>query len=200
MLLAENKNNRRSIRLKEYDYSQIGAYFVTICSSRKRIIFGDIKNGIMGLSEAGIIAYECWNDLPNHFPNIELDEISIMPNHIHFIVIIDKDIRRGAACSAQNDAKFRAGAALHYAQTDVKSQEGAASRAPTGGSLSAIVGSYKSAVTNKINKMYERSGISIWQRNYYEHIIRNGKELNATRKYIQLNPANWEQDKEYLPT
>ncbi len=199
MLSAEYKNDRRSIRLKEYDYSQSGPYFVTICSSGKKFIFGDIRNGIMGLSEAGIIANECWNDLPNHFPNIELNEISIMPNHIHFIVIINKDIRRGTACCAQNDSISRASAAPHYAQIDVKSQAGAAGRAPTAGSLSAIVGSYKSAVSNKINKMYGRPGISIWQRNYYEHVIRNEKELNATRNYIQLNPLNWKQDKEFVP-
>ena len=164
--------------MKGYDYSSPGAYFVTICTKNKANIFGDIVDGAMILNEFGEIVKKIWFDLPNHFTNVQLDEFIVMPNHVHMIIfIIDDDHRhrRGLAC-----------------QTPTKRTFGK----PISGSLPTIIGSFKSAVTKRINRMRKMPGFPVWQRNYYEHIIRDEDELNAIRQYIIDNPQNWDIDTE----
>jgi putative transposase len=167
--------HRRSIRLKGYDYSQSGAYFVTICTKGRELCFEKYR----GLQE---IVRQQWEELPQRFPNLILNEFIIMPNHIHGIIIV------GVDRSAKN-----VGATLAVAQNN-----GAGARpAPTVGE---IVGKYKSLCLhdwlicireNKINATGK-----FWQRNYYEHVIRNEDELNRIREYIQNNPLKWHLDKE----
>ncbi len=178
-------HHRRSIRLKGYDYSQAGAYFITICCQDMVCRFGKIENGEMLLNEHGAIAYNEWCGLTNRFPNIALDVFQIMPNHIHGVILV------GATLAvAQNDL----GATVKVAQNDL----GATVKvAPTVGD---IVGAYKSLVSNRclnLFKMNNETMGKLWQRNYYEHIIRNEQSYLNISYYIINNPTNWKDDKFY---
>jgi putative transposase len=174
----KGKNRRRrSIRLRGYDYSRPGAYFVTICVRRNECLFGAIVDRQMELNAAGHAAAQCWQAIPDHFPNARLDASVLMPNHLHGILVIG---RRGTAC------------------------RGTACRAPTpaeqfgrpvAGSLPTIVRSFKSAATKRINEMRRTPGATLWQRNYWEHVVRNDVELQRIREYIRNNPTRWEQDR-----
>ncbi|MDR0819724.1 MAG: hypothetical protein LBN43_09170 [Oscillospiraceae bacterium] len=174
------EHNRRSIRLKGYDYAQNGAYFVTICTQGRQCVFGEVVNGEVRLSYTGVASLQCWNSIPEHFPNVKLDEFVIMPNHIHGIIVVDNaDYRRGTACRASTDkGRTRTDAGEQFSR-------------PVKGSLPTIVRSYKSAVSKQLGK-------SIWQRNYYEHIIRNDEDYLRICEYIQFNPRNWEKDELYI--
>ncbi|WP_417914683.1 transposase [Candidatus Electronema sp. JM] len=169
-------HRRRSIRLIGYDYTSAGAYFITICASGKECLFGAVENGQMRLNDAGHIAEQCWRDIPLHFPHAALDEFAVMPNHVHGIVVLDH-FRIGTACRAPTK----------MATTEQFGR-------PVAGSISTVVRSFKSAVTHHRNKLHGTIGEKIWQRNFYEHIIRNETELNGIREYIQNNPAQWELD------
>jgi len=164
------KHHRKSIRLQEYDYTQAGAYYVTIVTHQRDCLFGEILNEEMFLNEFGKIADECWRAIPEHFPNVELGAHMIMPNHVHGIIIIN---RRGAALLRPYDDN------LH--KINLKP-----------GSLGAIVRSYKSAVSYRANKELNTTGT--WQRNYYEHIIRDKKDLQNKIDYIEANPSLWDED------
>ncbi|MBS4000992.1 MAG: transposase [Desulfobulbaceae bacterium] len=172
----QNKYRIETARLTEYDYSQAGAYFITICTQNHNHIFGEIANGIIKLNEFGKIVEKCWFEIPIHFPNVSLDVFVIMPNHIHGIVMINENedisVETRHAVSLQKRQ-------LGYSQA---------------GSLSVIIGSYKSACSKLINIVRNTPGQSIWQRNYYEHVIRNEKSLSKIRDYIVNNPLNWEFD------
>jgi len=163
---------RHSIRLKDYDYSQPGAYFVTIAAFQHENLFGEIMNGEMRLNEYGNIAEECWRAIPEHFPNMELGVYVIMPNHVHGIIVIHE---------YKSLPSVRARHASPLRPNGVKPN-----------SLGAVVGSFKSAVTHNIGQT------NIWQRNYYEHVIRNEKEWDRIHRYIESNPMNWEIDEENL--
>jgi REP element-mobilizing transposase RayT len=175
------KKGRRSIRLQDYDYSQPGAYFVTICTLDGECLFGDVRGGKMALNELGEVAQRCWHEIPDHFPNVEQDEFIVMPNHIHGLIMIVWATHASPIQPIHN--AVRQPRRIHPGE--VKS-----------GSLGAIIGSYKSAVTRQINRMRNTPGAKLWQRNYYEHIIRNENELNRIRAYIEQNPAKWEFDRE----
>ncbi len=161
------KHHRRSIRLKGYDYSRAGAYFVTICTQNRECLFGDIVDGEMMLNKNGEIVESVWNDLPNHYAHVELDYHIIMPNHIHGIIII-------------------VGAGLKPAPTDTEKTHG----------LPEIIRGLKTFSARRINQIRDTTGAKLWQRNYYEHIVRNENELNQIRQYIADNPARWEYDHE----
>ena len=172
MRYDSEKHNRRSIRLKGYDYTQSGLYFITICTDQKQCLFSAIAESKLILNDFGNIASECWRAIPQHFPKIELDEFVIMPNHIHGILIMTD--RRGKAMPCPYQGKFGQ---------------------PIAGSIPTIIGSYKSAVTKRINIIRNSKGSPIWQRNYYEHIIRDEEALNKIRKYIINNPLSWKSDR-----
>lgn len=171
-------HHRRSIRLQGYDYAQVAAYFVTICTLNRQYFFGEVIDGEMWLNDQGRIVEEEWAQTAVVRPNVVLDAFVVMPNHVHGIVVI------------QNDPDTIVGAQRAVPLQRPIRQFG--TMAP--GSLPAIVRSFKSAVTKRINEMRETPGISIWQRNYYERIIRNAHELDRVREYITNNPMHWAED------
>ena len=163
------QHHRRSIRLKAYDYSTEGAYFVTICTqSREYSLESEPVRHMIQTT---------WNALPHRFPTIELDEFVIMPNHVHGIIWIV-----GAPLGAPQIA-------------NPGSKQGAASSPPTL-ALARVIRAFKSISAIAINQHFHRQGNPVWQRNYYEHIIRTEEDLNRIRQYIQDNPDNWEKDPE----
>jgi putative transposase len=190
---------RRSIRLKKYDYRSNALYFVTICTNRKDIIFGQIKNDKLILNDFGKIARREWIKTTRIRTYVELDAFIIMPDHIHGIILINEnnhDQCRGMACHAhfKNNTYLAPNNTRHATcygcNTHFKNNTKMIRKFshPIKQSLSTIIGAYKSAVTKEINKLRNKSGRSVWQRNYYEHIIRNEKELFAVRQYIIANP------------
>lgn len=182
-------HHRRSIRLKGYDYSQQGAYFVTICTHQRNCLFGEIVDGEMKLNTNGEIAKGCWLSLPRHFQNVELDEFVVMPNHLHGIIIIAEEGEALADLNYQKQQKF---SSQCFAPTgDTIKINGTIPQ-----SLAAIIQNYKSVSTRQINRINKAKGNVIWQRNYYERIIRNEEALNNIRQYIITNPINWAEDEE----
>ena len=172
-MTPQNKSHthrRRSSRLKGYDYSQAGAYFVTACTTNQECLFREILDGEMKLNRLDLIVQDCWTSFPDHFNNVEFDEYVVMPNHLHGIIII---YEVGATHASP----------LH-------------AFGPKPGSLGAIVGSFKSAVSKRVNTIKQLPDGSIWQRNYHDHIIRDEDSLDRIRKYVRLNPIRWQDDRE----
>lgn len=178
------KHHRRSIRLPNYDYSQSGAYYITIVTWHRECLFGDVVDGEMVLSKFGLVAKQQWANLPNRFPNITLGAFVIMPNHIHGVIVIMTG--RGTAGNL-NDHD---GELSRRAPTHEQYQK------PVKGSIPTIVRSYKSSVSYRINLMRGTQDIPVWQRNYYEHIIRNERDLQNKTDYIEANPRLWAEDDE----
>jgi REP element-mobilizing transposase RayT len=178
------KHHRHSIRLPNYDYSQPGAYFVTIVTWQRECLFGDVVNGEMVLSKLGLVAKQQWEKLPKRFPDIELGAFMIMPNHTHGIIVI-----RNGRGTAENPSDPD-GESPRRAPT----QEGF--QKPVKGSIPTIVRSYKSAVSYRINLTRGAQDIPIWQRNYYEHVIRDERDLQTKTDYIEVNPLLWGEDDE----
>ncbi len=163
-----NLHHRRSIRLAGYDYSQSGAYFVTICTVHRACLLGEVLDGEMTLSTLGCVVDECWLWLQNQYEFVELDTYVIMPNHLHGVIfILDSDYTGGSRTAPTK-------------------------RKPLGG----LIGAFKTTSTKRVNSVRQTPGLQIWQRNYYEHIIRNEADLNRIREYIHYNPAQWAQDSE----
>jgi len=180
------KHNRHSVRLKGYDYSQLGAYFVTICTRDRASLFGEMVDGETRLNDAGEIARRCWADIPHHFLHAVLDAVVIMPNHVHGVIVI-RESRRGEASATP----------IRLFKEPGESDASPLQRRPNGtqpGSLSAIVQNFKSVSTRRMNAAQGAPGTPIWQRGYYEHVIRNEAELTAIREYILGNPARWTED------
>jgi REP element-mobilizing transposase RayT len=167
-------HHRRSIRLKDYDYSQAGGYFVTICAYDRECLFGEIVNGEMRSNEFGQIVTDEWLRSAEIRAEIELGEYVIMPNHFHAIVLITNDVpdRRGDRRVAPTVAPV----------------------GPQSKSLGALMAGYKSAVTKRINAIRQSPGASVWQRNYYEHIIRNEADYRRIAEYVAENPRRWAED------
>ncbi|HLP87893.1 MAG TPA: transposase [Nostocaceae cyanobacterium] len=174
MLYDPNIHHRHTIRLKNYHYTQPGAYFITICTKAKQCLFGNVINGKMQLNYLGQIAFNCWQEIPKHYSNTELDVFVIMPNHLHSILLITEIVGTWQ-CHVQPPRQFSK---------------------PVSGSISTIIGNYKSAVSKQINLILKTKGQSIWQTNYYEHIVRNEESFNSIREYILNNPQTWEEDPE----
>ncbi len=165
----------KSIRLKDYNYTSGGGYFITICTQNREKLFGDIIDEEMLLNDVGKITQKYLVEISSHFINIVIDEYIIMPNHIHSIIILQKtDSRSGVTCNASTKKN-------KYSQIS-----------PKPGSLSAAIRSYKSAVTRWCN-MNNHINFK-WQRGYYDHVIRNEIELSHIREYIQNNPLKWHLD------
>jgi len=176
------EHHRHSIRLKGYDYAQPGGYFITVVTSQRECLFGEIVNQEMHLNDYGRVVTECWRALPEHFPNVELGVYVIMPNHVHGIIVI-------------HDAGEN-GAAVNPPPVGARHASPLPSHGTSPRSLGAIVGSFKSAVTKRIGREFKMA--NIWQRNYYEHVIRNETEWDKIHRYIESNPAKWKSDQENL--
>ena len=166
--------NRQSMRLSNYDYSAPGYYFVTICTSNMRCRFGKIANVEICLSDAGLIAQQCWMEIPVHYPCTKLDEFIVMPNHIHGIIIIDNNQRN---VRVQNSEPVQA---QNFEPVHNKYQY----IIPR--SLGCIIRGFKIGVTQRC-RQYAHFDFQ-WKRNYHDHVIRNEHSLHRIRKYIQNNP------------
>ncbi|MCF6178951.1 MAG: transposase [Geopsychrobacter sp.] len=165
-------HHRRSMRLRDYDYSRAGAYFVTICSHDRQLLFGDIDNGTMRLNRIGEIIHDQWQAIPRRFPIVELDEFVVMPNHLHCIfVLADQALSKLTETVTVGD----------------------------------IVGAYKSLCVHHCLQWVKKNDPNrmlgkIWQRNYWERIIRNDQEVGNIREYVQHNPTKWHSDKLFVST
>ncbi len=182
---------RRSIRLQGYDYSGDGGYFLTICAHRRASLFGEIVDGQMQLSEWGEIVQQEWLQTAVVRPYVVLDDFVVMPNHFHAIVFIMKPDDQPRDVGTPRPDGDTVGA-----RRAVPLQPQHAFGKPVAGSLPTIVGAFKSAVTKRINEQRGTPGTPVWQRNYYEHVIRNELSLNDIRSYVQTNPARWAEDDE----
>ncbi len=160
-------HHRRSIHAKRYDYATLGAYFLTICTCERQPLLGEIRNGIVGLTEIGCMVQQIWNELPAQYAGVAIDEFVVMPNHIHGIIALV-----GA------DPRVRPGLAAKEGQ--------AQGPAPT---VPMVVQRFKSFTTHL-------DGRTLWQRNYFEHIVRNDLDLDRIREYIGTNPIRWSLDRE----
>jgi len=171
-------HHRRSIRLKEYDYTQSGAYFVTIVTYQREPLFGEIVDGVLKLNEWGEIARREWFKTAELRPYVDLheDEFVVMPNHAHGIIHTAGAERRSALIT--DTAGIAADEKPHI----------------DAGSLGAIVRAYKSAVTYAINAARQTRGMVVWHRNYHKHIIRDDADLKRIRDYIANNPLKWTED------
>ncbi len=197
---------RRSIRLKEYDYSRSGCYFITICTNGHKNLFGKIENNKTILNRYGeIVEYE-WLRTGQIRDNIVINEYIIMPNHIHGIIKIENPTTVGARCfvptrrgtmlvpNSQNTIKPDITSDI---RNNTQAQNTEHFGKPTSNSIPTIIRGFKSTITNQINQIDNAPGHPIWQRNYYEHIIRNEKSYREIAEYIINNPRTWTIDKLY---
>ena len=172
MNIHSNERRRRSIRLKNYDYAQAGAYFVTICAQGRECLMGEVQDGEMLLNDAGRMVAEWWLELPSKFPAVSLDSYVLMPNHLHGILCVEQNV-------------------------DCITAQGAHAGAP----LPRLIQWFKTMTTNAYIRGVKRGAFQpferrLWQRNYYEHVIRNEGQLDSIRLYISQNPAKWHLDRE----
>ena len=188
-------HHRRSIRLRGYDYSQAGAYFVTVCVQGRHCLFGGVVNGEMRLNDAGRMAQTVWEGLPDRFPSIELDAFVVMPNHVHGIIVLLADASRG-----RGESCIRPGVNDENAN-DHKGDHKDRPYGTLAGTIGRVIQAFKSIVTHEY-VMGVRQHVwppfvgRLWQRNYYEHIIRDAESLNRIREYILTNPLRWALDRE----
>ena len=164
-MLKFTMTNRQSLRSSSFDYSSNGWYFVTVCTDQKKCLFGNIRNDTVELNEAGMIVSEEWHRTAQIRKNVQLDSYVVMPNHFHGIIGI---------------------------QNEEAEPIDATSRTLESGSLGAIIGQFKSIVTKRISRGRPTgSPLRVWQRNYYERVIRSEKAFNVIRLYIETNPMLW---------
>lgn len=187
-----NKYRVESARLKHYDYSSNGEYFITICTKNREYFFGEIINGVMKLSEIGKIAQQFWQEIETLHNFIELDEWIIMPNHIHGIIFIKNIPHRDTPMQCRDTPVACLYKYKHGNDNEQQRKFGQLQRY----SVSSIINHYKGFLKRWADKNNYR--YFYWQKNYYEHIIRSEGELNRIREYIFYNPLNWEQDRNNL--
>lgn len=179
-------HHRQSIRLRSYDYSQPGWYFITICTYERRMIFGDIVDGQMILNGTGKIVEKYWREIASSYHQINLHDFVIMPNHLHGIIQIV-----GAQFIAPNlDVAPNSDVASELNKGAIN--KGAINRAPTVGE---IVRGFKARCSWAINKNIDMCGVPVWQRNYHEHIIRSQEAYSAITEYVRTNPQRWQEDR-----
>jgi REP element-mobilizing transposase RayT len=159
------------MRLRGYDYSVPGAYFVTVCAQDRRCLFGEVVDGVMVLSLAGLVVDSWWGTVPRRFPGVGLDAYVVMPNHFHGIVVL---------------------------QTTADGMERAAGDV----SLAYVMQWFKSATTKDYRRGVTTDGWQpfrgrLWQRGYHDHIVRDERDLERVRGYIEANPGRWAEDEEY---
>jgi REP element-mobilizing transposase RayT len=178
--------NRRSIRLKDYDYARKGAYYVTVCLNDRKCIFGDVRNGEMVLNECGKMVQRVWDEIPRYYGGIDIDCFQIIPNHIHGIIMI---VGAGPRACPDNEK-------LNYHNGQPQGV------APTGLSLSDVMHRFKTMTTKQYcegvkTNNWPSFNKRLWQRNYYEHVIHDGVDLARICEYIVNNPAGWGHDEYY---
>jgi putative transposase len=203
------KHHRRSIRLQKYDYSQACAYFVTIVAFQRECLLGEIVNKEMELSRCGEIVQKWWSEIQNHFPNVETAAFIIMPNHVHGIIVVTE--RRGAVLAPRDNPNLKILETPESGNKFMKQRkfmkeddsinqsifqnqggETPPLRAPT---LGQIVAYFKYQSTKEMNAVSNTGVVTkFWQRNYYEHIIRNEQDLKNKTDYIEANPMLWDED------
>jgi REP element-mobilizing transposase RayT len=171
----EDGSGRRTIRLPAYDYTRAGTYFVTIVTFRRILMFGRVAGARVEHTGVGQMVVQRWQEIPLHFPEAELGAFVVMPNHLHGIVAIN-DCWRGTACCAPTSTLERFAA-------------------PVAGSFPTIIRSFKAAAARDAARRH-RLAHPLWQRGYYERIVRDDEELNRIREYIEINPMQWELDRE----
>ncbi len=190
MTYKPERYHRRSIRLPGYDYAAAGLYYVTICTQDRASLFGEMMNGEVATNALGEIVRQCWVGLPRHYGHVGIDAFVVMPNHVHGIItLIATNV--GAGFKPAPTVPFTASAR-------VPAQEHGPRH-----SLSEVVRAFKTFSARYINQSRSTPGARVWQRNYYEHIIRGERELNRIRVYIANNPSQWDRDEEnpaYRPT
>jgi len=163
---------RRSVRLPDYDYTRGGAYFVTICTEDRTFTLGVVTDDSVLLDSLGRVVADSWMWLARQYSYVEPDEWVVMPNHLHGIIVINSNDAGGS----------------RTAPTRLLSER----RKPLG----RLVGAFKTVSTKQVNQIRAAPGMLLWQRNYYEHVIRDEDELNRVRLYIQNNPVRWAMDRE----
>lgn len=187
MSYSPKVHHRQSIRLRGYDYSKSGWYFVTVCSYQRRKIFGEIINNQMLSSPAGKIAESCWRNIACYSPLINLHDFIVMPNHLHGIIQLV-----GAPFIAPNSETMLEEDMGQGTINQGAIKLGAINRAPTVGE---IVRRFKARCSWEINRTLQMQGVPVWQRNYHEHIIRNESALIAISDYVRTNPLRWIEDR-----
>jgi REP element-mobilizing transposase RayT len=165
-----SRRRRNTLRLPDYDYRAAGAYFVTIVTREGECLLGEVMDEAVQLSPPGEIVRDCWLAIPDHFATVTCGEYVVMPNHLHGILWL-------AGPPDSDDPPKR-----EYGK-------------PIAGSLSTIVGLFKSASTRQINQVRETPGEKVWHRGFHDSIIRNERQLAATRAYILNNPLKWALDR-----
>ncbi len=181
-------HRRKPTRLRGYDYSHPGAYFVTVCTASRAFPFGNVIDGKMQLNNAGRVVLSAWTELPAHYAGLELDAFVVMPNHIHGIIVLHTAADKGAMVGAGSPRP------LSVAESTV--DEPGVVTAPLRVSFGRVVAYFKYESTKRINALHGTPGKRLWQRNYHEHVIRRGDSLDRIRRYIAGNPARWSFDRE----
>jgi len=207
MLIVEMKSmsdshHRRSVRLQDYDYTLPGAYFVTLVTWQSELLFGEVVDGEVCLNTLGSLVENEWRRLGLRFGQVVLDDFIIMPNHVHGILLIEENDVTGArqksdSVGARQEQPILSGKSSLASPLPNTPPPNSLSNVPRGiisGSLGAIIGAYKSTTARLINGLRHTRGAPVWQRNYYEHIIRNEAELTRIQAYIQNNPIQWDTD------
>jgi REP element-mobilizing transposase RayT len=202
MTKYKNKYRIESARKPGWDYRNPGAYFITICTANRQHFFGDVKNRRMVLSPAGAMVQGYWFEIPKHFDHVQLGEFVVMPNHIHGILILGEredgggvdDIGRGMADVGGGVETRQCGGGMETRQCHVSTGDFYRNITPKSGSVSTIIGSFKSICTKQIRKTFLDLNFK-WQERFHDHIIRNELSFQRISNYIIGNPAKWEEDK-----
>ena len=214
MSLEREPNQRRSLRLQNYDYAQAGLYFVTLCAHQRQSLFGTVCKGIMQETPAGRMVENAWGALPARFPFVELDDYVIMPNHLHGLLRIEPEGRTGQEGRDKQEKPVWLGRAGRIGEGRIGEEgrtQGSPLRFPAapyvhpvgtkGGSLGRVMQAFKSLTTHSYIAGVKQDGWTafegkIWQRDYHDHVIQNGTALDAIRRYIAVNPLQWDNDDE----
>lgn len=201
-----NQYRISSARLAGYDYSQNGAYFITICTKNRNHFFGQIIDKKIVLNEIGNLAYQYWVEIPYHFPFIKLGNFVVMPNHIHGILIVNKNTDNfddgslqgefksveTLQCNVSTTTTMNESPSTETSPIDTIKNKKMSEISPKSGSISSIIRSYKSIVTKHVRYIDAEFE---WQSRFHDHIIRNETSFNNIQNYIENNPANWKEDK-----
>ncbi len=170
--MTQKLPSRRSIRLKDFDYAAPGGYFITLCTHNRKPLFGEIACGAMLLNECGLAVQAAWGELAGHYPHVTVDEFAVMPNHLHGILVLGAD-------------EENARAARRPAPTNAIRQ-----------GVPVIVRTFKTFSAKTVNAACNTPGAAVWQRGYFERVIRGDESLGCVREYIRQNPARWADDDE----